>query len=370
MPTENHNFAFANNPPIMTPPIDIPIELTTSSRLPEIDFSNLEFGKHTADHMLTVEYDNGVWQQPRIVPFGEIKLSPTSLVLHYAQTVFEGMKAFKMDDGKVSVFRMDKHYKRFLKSLERMCMPALPEDIFKEGIKALVKTDKAWIPNIEGGALYLRPFMIATEQRLGVKVSDKYLFMVVTSPVGPYYPKPLNMKIETEYVRAAEGGTGYAKCGGNYGASFLPTQLARQQGFDQVLWTDAKEHKYLDEAGTMNVMFVIDGVLTTPPLSTSILDGVTRDSILTLAPELGMTADERRITVEELETALSEGRVTEAFGAGTAAVVAPIQSISIRGNAYQLPEWNNDSFMVKVKNKLSDIRHGQEADAKGWNTVV
>lgn len=354
----------------MTPPIDIPVALTAESRLPQIDFNNLEFGKHTADHMLMAEYDNGEWKQPRIVPFGEISMSPTSLVLHYSQTVFEGMKAFKMQDGKVSIFRVDKHYNRFLKSLERMCMPAIPEDIFKEGIKKLVGIDKAWIPETEGGALYLRPFMIATEQRLGVKVSDKYLFMIVSSPVGPYYPKPLNMKIETEYVRAAEGGTGFAKCGGNYGASFLPTQLARQQGFDQVLWTDAKEHKYLDEAGTMNVMFVIDGILATPPLSSSILDGVTRDSILTLAPEMGMKTEQRRITVEELETALSEGRVTEAFGAGTAAVVAPIQSISIRGKEYQLPSWSDDSFMVKVKNKLSDIRHGSETDAKGWNTVV
>jgi branched-chain amino acid aminotransferase len=354
----------------MTPPIDIPVGLTPNSRLSQIDFNNLEFGKHTADHMLLAEYENGAWSKPRIVPFGEISLSPTSLVLHYAQTVFEGMKAFKMQDGGVSIFRVDKHYNRFLKSLERMCMPAIPEDIFKEGLKKLVSIDKAWIPDIEGGALYLRPFMIATEQRLGVKVSDKYLFMIVSSPVGPYYAKPLNMKIETEYVRAAEGGTGYAKCGGNYGASFLPTQMARQQGFDQVLWTDAKEHKYLDEAGTMNVMFVMDGVLATPPLSTSILDGVTRDSILTLAPEMGMKAEQRRITVEELETALSEGRVSEAFGAGTAAVVAPIQSISVNGKTYQLPSWNDNNFMIKVKNKLSDIRHGLVPDTKGWNTVI
>lgn len=354
----------------MTPPIEIPVNRVSQSRLSQIDFNNLDFGKYTADHMLVAEYDNGQWGAPKIVPFAEISLSPTSLVLHYAQTVFEGMKAFKMADGKVSIFRMQKHYQRFLKSLERMCMPAIPEDIFKEGIKQLVKTDAAWIPGTEGGALYLRPFMIATESRLGVKISDKYLFMVVTSPVGPYYAKPLNMKIETEYVRAAEGGTGFAKCGGNYGASFLPTQLARQQGFDQVLWTDAKEHKYLDEAGTMNVMFVIDGKLTTPPLSTSILDGVTRDSILTLAPEMGIAAEQRRITVEELETALQQGRVTEAFGAGTAAVVAPIQTISIRGNSYQLPAWSNDSFMVRVKKQLNDIRVGTAPDAKQWNTVV
>jgi len=354
----------------MTPPIDIPVGITPNSRLNEIDFDNLEFGKHTADHMLLAEYANGTWGQPRIVPFGEISLSPTSLVLHYAQTVFEGMKAFKMNDGRVSIFRVDKHYNRFLKSLERMCMPAIPEDIFKEGLKKLVSIDKEWIPSTEGGALYLRPFMIATEQRLGVKVSDRYLFMIVSSPVGPYYAKPLNMKIETEYVRAAEGGTGYAKCGGNYGASFLPTQMARQQGFDQVLWTDAKEHKYLDEAGTMNVMFVMDGILATPPLSTSILDGVTRDSILALAAEMGMKAEQRRITVEELETALGEGRVSEAFGAGTAAVVAPIQSISVNGKNYQLPGWSDDNFMIKVKNKLSNIRHGLEPDTKTWNTVL
>ncbi len=354
----------------MTPPIEIPVSRIPTSRLEQIDFNNLEFGKHTADHMLIVEYDKGEWGAPQIIPFGEISLSPTSLVLHYAQTVFEGMKAFKMADGGVSIFRIEKHYQRFLKSLERMCMPAIPEDIFKEGIKQLVKTDTAWIPSTEGGALYLRPFMIATEQRLGVKISDKYLFMVVTSPVGPYYAKPLNMKIEIEYVRAAEGGTGYAKCGGNYGASFLPTQLARQQGYDQVLWTDAKEHKYLDEAGTMNVMFVIDGILATPPLSTSILDGVTRDSILTLASELGIVAEQRRITVDELETALSAGRVTEAFGAGTAAVVAPIENISIRGKEYPLPKWNADSFMMRVKKQLSDIRTGAVADAKSWNTIV
>lgn len=354
----------------MTPPIEIPVSRVSQSRLAQTDFNNLDFGKYTADHMLVVEYDKGVWSKPKIVPFGDISLSPISLVLHYAQTVFEGMKAFKMEDGGVSIFRMDKHYRRFLKSLERMCMPAVPEDIFKEGLKQLVKTDAAWIPGSEGGALYLRPFMIATEARLGVKISEKYLFMVVTSPVGPYYAKPLNMKIETEYVRAAEGGTGYAKCGGNYGASFLPTQLARQEGFDQVLWTDAKEHKYLDEAGTMNVMFVIDGKLTTPPLNSSILDGVTRDSILTLAPELGIEAEQRRITVEELETALQTGRVTEAFGAGTAAVVAPIQHISIRGKSYELPAWNEDSFMVRVKKQLSDIRLGTAPDTRNWNTIL
>lgn len=354
----------------MTPPIQIPVNRTAQSRLSQIDFNNLEFGKYTADHMLVAEYDNGVWGAPRIVPFGDISISPVSLVLHYAQTVFEGMKAFKMNDGQISIFRMEKHYRRFLKSLERMCMPAVSEELFKEGIKQLVQTDAAWVPATEGGALYLRPFMFATEGRLGVKVSDKYLFMIVSGPVGPYYAKPLNMKIETEYVRAAEGGTGYAKCGGNYGASFLPTQLARQQGFDQVLWTDAKEHKYLDEAGTMNVMFVIDGKLATPPLSTSILDGVTRDSILTLAPELGIEAEQRRITVEELETALQQGRVSEAFGAGTAAVVAPIQSISIRGNSYQLPAWHQDSFMMRAKQQLSNIRLGATADTKGWNTVI
>lgn len=343
---------------------------TYTSRLPSVDFNKLGFGDILSDHMFVAEYNKGEWTSAKIVPYGDLSLNPAMLALHYGQSVFEGMKAFKNTKGELSIFRAQKHYQRFLKSLDRMCMAPVPEHLFIGGMEQLIKLDEAWVPTIEGGSLYIRPFAFATESRLGVKISDKYLFIILTSPVGPYYSKPVRVKVEDHFVRAAEGGAGYAKCSGNYGGAYYPTKLANEQGFDQVLWTDAKEHKYIDESGTMNVMFVIDGKLVTPKLTTAVLDGVTRDSILTLAKEMSVTVEERKFSVAELETAFKNKTITEAFGAGTAAVVAPIASINIHGTDYSLPEVTANSFQLRVKKKLTDIRLGIEPDTHQWNHII
>lgn len=348
----------------------IPVERVKKSRIHETDFNNLEFGKYISDHMLIAAYRNGRWEDMKIVPFGEIPMTPAMLSLHYGQTVFEGLKAFQNANGDLSVFRMAKHSARLNKSLERMCMPAISEEMFSQGVHALLEVDRQWVPTSEGASLYIRPVVFATESRFGVKISDEYLFVIMTSPVGPYFSKPLRLKIEDTYVRAAEGGAGYAKCAGNYGAAFYPTQLAREQGFDQVLWTDAREHKYIDEAGVMNVMFVINGKLVTPKLSTSILDGVTRDSILQLAPRMDMKTEARRVSVEEVIKAIEDGSLTEAFGAGTAAVVSPIATITVKGVDYHLPEPTPDSFQQRVKGKLTGIRMGTEPDTFSWNYII
>lgn len=348
----------------------IAIQPTTQSRIGEVNFESLEFGRYTSDHMLMAQYSSGHWHDAAIVPFGPLMMSPAMLALHYGQSVFEGMKAFRRADGRVAIFRIEKHYQRFLRTLDRMCMPALSESLFREGLCQLVGLDHEWVPKSDGAALYIRPFMFASEGRFGVKVADEYLFITFTGPVGPYYAQPLRVKVETHFSRAAKGGTGYAKCAGNYGGAFYPTQKAREEGYDQVLWTDPIHHQTIEESGTMNLMFVIDGKVVTPPTSDSILDGVTRDSILTLAPELGYEVEQRPVSIEELASALSNGRLQEAFGAGTAAVVSPIKTIGIEGRDFELPTWDESSFMMKVKAKLRNIRMGLEEDTHGWITVV
>ncbi len=354
----------------MTTTETIAVEKVKHSRLAETDFNNLEFGKYISDHMLVVEYDNGKWGEPAIKPFGDMMLSPAMLSLHYGQSVFEGMKAFKNKDGDICIYRPDKHAKRLNKSLARMCMPEIDNEFFIQWLHAIVEFDQAWIPTTEGASLYLRPFVFACEPKIGVKIADQYKFIMLTSPCAAYFSKPTRLKVEDTFVRAAEGGTGFAKCAGNYGGAFYPTQLARQQGFDQVLWTDAKEHKYIDEAGVMNVMFVINGKLITPKLTTALLDGVTRDSILTLAPGLDMEVEERKVSVAEIEEAFKQGTITEAFGAGTAAVVSPIATINIHGIDYHLPTADASSFQQRVKNRLNNIRLGIEPDVHGWNYLI
>ena len=249
-------------------------------------------------------------------------------------------------------------------------MPEIPEELFIQSLHAIVEADQDWIPTAEGSSLYLRPVVFAYEPRLGVKIADHYKFFVLASPAAAYFSKPTRLKVEETFVRAAEGGTGYAKCAGNYGGAFYPTQLARQEGFDQVLWTDAKEHKYIDEAGVMNVMFVIDGKLITPKLTSALLDGVTRDSILKLAPGLGMTVEQRKVSVAEIEEAFKKGTITEAFGAGTAAVVSPIATINIHGVDYHLPPASEGSFQQRAKAKLNSIRLGHEPDPFDWNYII
>jgi branched-chain amino acid aminotransferase len=346
-----------------------PTEKTKQSRIGEVDFQNLEFGKIISDHMIVSDYRDGKWETPKIMPFGDLRMSPAMLSLHYGQSIFEGMKAFRMNDGKINVFRLEKHYERFVRSLDRMCMAAPPKEIFTEGIMKLVDLDSEWVPQ-PPGALYIRPFVYATESRFGVKVSEQYRFVIFTGPVPELYAHPIKLKVETEFVRAARGGTGFAKCGGNYGAAFLPTQKARQQGYDQVLWTNSGEHRFIEESGMMNAMFVIDDVLVTPPLSDSILDGITRESILILANELGCKWEERPVAVAELEKAFQNNTITEAFGAGTAAVVAPVKTIHINGIDYNLPPYGPSNIMNRIKNKLERIRSGAEKDVFGWNYIV
>lgn len=347
----------------------IDIQRTTHSRLRETDFNNLEFGKYISDHMALADW-KGQWSDLSIVPFGELRMTPAILSLHYGQAIFEGMKAFRMKDGNINIFRVQKHHDRMNKSLERMCMPAIPYEMFLQSLQALIEVDKDWVPSSDGASLYIRPLVFASESRLGVKVSDEYKYVVLTSPVGPYYNKPFRLKVEDHYTRTAEGGPGFAKCAGNYGGAFYPTQIAKKEGFDQVLWTDHKEHKYIDEVGMMNVMFVLNGKLVTPKLSTAILDGVTRDSILTLAKSEGIPVEERRISVDELEEGFKKKTLTEAFGAGTAAVVAPISIIHIHQTDYQLPAVAPDSIQLRMKKRLLDIRTGAAPDPFGWNSVV
>lgn len=349
---------------------DIKVKKTSHSKVHEVNFNELEFGKYVADHMLVCDYANGEWNQPMIVPFANLSLNPATLALHYGQTVFEGMKAFRMQDGKVNIFRIERHYDRFVRSLDRMCMAAPPKEVFIEGLMRLVELDRAWVPGQPGAALYLRPFVYASEAKFGVKISEQFRFIIFTGPVPELYAKPIKVKVETTYVRAAKGGTGFAKCGGNYGGAYYPTRLAREQGYEQVLWTDAKENKFIEESGMMNAMFVINDTLVTPPLSDSILDGITRDSLLTIAADLGYKVEERPVPVVELEEAFRNKTITEAFGAGTAAVVAPIQTIHIGGIDYHLPQYGPDSLLNRIKLKLGRIRTGADEDVYGWNCIV
>ncbi|MCX6319661.1 MAG: branched-chain amino acid aminotransferase [Bacteroidetes bacterium] len=355
---------------------EIAVRKAAHSKIKEVNFDELEFGKYVSDHMLVCDYsvtapmaDNG-WDQPMVVPFSNLSLSPAALALHYGQTVFEGMKAFRMQDGRINIFRMERHYERFARSLQRMCMAIPPREIFVDGLVKLIEVDQAWVPDGSDAALYLRPFMYASEAKFGIKIADEYRFVIFTGPVNELFSRPLRVKVETEYVRAAKGGTGAAKCGGNYGGALFPTRLAREMGYDQVLWTDAKENRFIEESGSMNVMFVINDTIITPPLSDSILDGVTRDTLLVLAEEMGYAVAERPVSVEELEEAFEKKTITEAFGAGTAAVVAPIQMIGINGNDYTLPAYGKQSLHETLKRKLHAIRTGREEDKYGWNYIV
>ena len=349
--------------------MEYPILITSHQDRSVTDTKSIPFGKVPTEHMFIAEYKDGKWGNAQITPFHDLKLSPLALCLHYGQTVFEGMKAFVMEDGRINIFRMDKHYDRFCKSLHRMCMPEVPKELFTEAMHQLVQIDASWVPDEPDGSLYIRPFMIASEGRIGVKVADEYLFMIVCSPAFQYYASPLKVKVETTYVRAADGGTGEAKCGGNYGGAFYPTQLARQEGFDQVIWTDSKHHEYIEESGTMNLMFYIDNILLTPALSGTILDGVTRSSLLAIAREKGITVEERQVSTKELVAAFEAGKRVEAFGAGTAAVIAPIESISIENKVYDCYT-AEDAMMYVLKADLYNIRTGIAPDIHNWNYVL
>jgi branched-chain amino acid aminotransferase len=314
-----------------TDTLDIKITKTSQPRLAQTDFSKLVFGHTFTDHMLVADYADGEWKNFQIVPYGEIGLSPAISSLHYGQAFFEGMKAYRQQDGQVSVFRPDKNAARFNKSAQRLCMPELPEDLFTQSIAALVDVERDWIPTAENHSLYIRPFMFATDPYLGVVPSSTYKFMVLTCPVGPYFTKPLRVKFETQFTRAAEGGFGYAKAAGNYAGAMLPNRRAMEEGFDQLIWTDAKEHLYAEEMGAANIMFLIDGKLITPSTRDTILDGVTRDTVIALTKSWGIPVEERRVSIAEIVDAAKSGKLTDAFGAGTAATIAPVGSINYNG---------------------------------------
>ncbi|RVU24599.1 branched-chain amino acid aminotransferase [Sandaracinomonas limnophila] len=346
--------------------MQIDINKISNSRIAEVDFNQLGFGKVFADHMLVAEYADGKWQKATIQPYGPLSFQPAMMSLHYGQAIFEGMKAYRSDAGDILVFRPEENWKRFNKSAARMCMPEVPEDIFLGGLKELLKLDKNWVPSQDGCSLYIRPFMFATDEYVGVTPSSTYKFIIFNCPVGSYYAKPLRVKIETEYIRAAKGGVGFAKNAGNYGGSLFPTQLANKEGYDQIIWTDAATHTYVEEAGTMNLMFIIDGALVTAPTGDTILDGVTRKSVLQVAKDWGMDVQERLLSVEELVKGIESGKVQEAFGAGTAAVIAPIQTIGYNGKDYDLPERKPDGFSAKVYQEINDIRLGKKTDTRNW----
>ena len=342
------------------------IKLTNNSGLDQLDWDNLPFGKVFSDHMFSMRYENGEWQQPKILPFQDIKMSPATSVLHYGQSCFEGMKANRNKEGEILLFRPYDNARRFNASAERMCMPTIPEDVFVNQIKQLLDVDREWIPMRNDYSLYIRPFLFATDPYVGVKPSDTYEFIIFTCPVGAYYQNSVPVKIETEFTRAADGGTGFAKAAGNYAAALYPTKLAEKDGFQQLIWTDAKEHKYIEEAGTMNVMFVINDTVLTPKSSDTILDGITRKSVVDIARDWGFNVEERKIAVSEIIEAFEKGTIKEAFGAGTAATIAPIKSISFEGVNYELPEQNADSFSSKVLSYIDSYKRGEVVDKFNW----
>ena len=351
--------------------MNIKITRTTEPRVETVDWVNLPFGKIFSDHMLVMEFEDGVWQQPEIVPFGDLNLHPATSALHYGQSIFEGMKANKMQNGDISIFRPDMNAHRFAESCVRMCMPVVPESLFLECVRQLVEVDKDWIPNDPEYSLYIRPFIFATDPFLGIKASDNYKFVVFTCPVGVYYTEPINVKIEEHYTRASTGGVGRAKTAGNYAASLYPMTIGRSEGYHQLLWTDGKTHEYIEESGTMNVMFVINNVLITPSEDDdTILRGVTKRSVVEIAHKWGMKVEERKITVKEIVDAVKSGTLQDAFGAGTAATIAPIVKIGFRDEVLELPALETRDFSIKVFKYMNELKHGVIADDFGWNFIV
>lgn len=348
-----------------------PVQKIAKSKLSNIDFDNLKFGRDFSDHMLLVEYDNESWGTPKILPYQPLEFSPAASVFHYGQAIFEGLKAHKNEDGEIFIFRADENLKRLNASATRMCMPHIPENIFLDGLKQLVELDKDWIPVGSGMSLYLRPFMIADDPFLGVKPSGSYKFMIITSPSASYYSGAVKVKIETNYSRAAVGGIGSAKAAGNYAASLLPAKEAQEEGYDQLIWTDAKNHEYLEESGTMNLMIVKGNTLITPPLEgKTILPGITRKSILQLAKEWGYEVLEQRISVTELINGIEDNSIGELFGVGTAATIAPISLVGHHEKELELSDFTKWKFSTKVKQYLEDLKTGKVADTHNWIEIL
>ncbi|MEO6732064.1 MAG: branched-chain amino acid aminotransferase [Ferruginibacter sp.] len=350
----------------MTAVGDFNITKTDRSKLNDISLQNVPFGKHFTDHMLVVDYENGKWNTPCIVPYQPLQLAPSLAALHYGQAIFEGIKAYKDADGNPQIFRPFDNFRRFNISAERMQMPVVPEDIFMEGMRLLIDIDRDWIPDLENHALYIRPFMFSSDEAIGVKPSDKYKFLIILSPTGPYYATPMRIYVEEKYVRAVEGGYGYAKAAGNYGGALLASAEANKKGYDQVLWMDAFEHKYVQECGTMNVFFIIDNIAITPGLEAgTILEGVTRDSTIVLLKEMGYKVEERDLGIDEILSAYKAGTVNEIFGTGTAATISLIKELRYKDFVMKF-DVNKWTIAPEVKRRMDAIKYGQEPDVYGW----
>jgi branched-chain amino acid aminotransferase len=345
---------------------DINITKIERSKLNDINLENIPFGKHFTDHMFEVDFEGGEWKSAQIRPYQPISISPSLAALHYGQSIFEGIKAYKTADGEAHIFRPHDNFTRFNISAERMQMPQVPEDIFMEGMKMLTQIDKAWIPSQADHSLYIRPFMFSTDEMIGVKPSEHYKFMIILSPTGPYYNTPMRIYVEEKFVRAVPGGVGYAKAAGNYGAAMHATAIAKNNGYDQVLWTDAFEHKYVQECGTMNVFFIIGNKAITPDLGAgTILAGVTRDSVMTILKEKGISVEERLLSIDEIIDAHKSGELLEVFGTGTAATISLIKELRYKD---YVMKFDVDTWEIShgVKERLNQIRYGLAPDRYSW----
>ncbi len=351
---------------------DTKIQVTPveTSKLNEINLENLAFGKYFSDYMLEADYENGVWTNVEIKPYQPLLMSPATAALHYGQAIFEGIKAYKDQQGNTRIFRPYDNFLRFNISAQRMQMPEVPEYIFMDGLRQLIALDSNWVPQMTDHSLYIRPFMYSNDPLLGVRPSDTYKFLIILSPTGPYYTAPMRLYVEDKYVRAVPGGVGYAKAAGNYGAAMYATDQAKQKGYDQVLWTDAFEHKYIQECGAMNVFFIIGNTAVTPDLGQgTILAGITRNSVMTMLTDMGLTVEERAISIDELIAEYEAGNLKECFGTGTAATITLIKELGYRDMAIK---FDVDSLKIAatIKKQLSDIREGNATDKHGWMLPV
>jgi len=346
------------------------IEKATTSKIHDVNFNDLEFGKTFTDHMFICDYVDGQWQQPKIMPYQPMTMDPSARVFHYGQAVFEGMKAYKDTNGNVFLFRPDQNFERINKSCARLAMPEFPENYFFEGLQTLIDLDSDWVQEGLGNSLYIRPFAIAIDPAIAAAPSESYRFMIICSPAKAYYKGTVKVLIAEEFSRSANGGVGYAKAAGNYAAQFYPTNLAQQKGYQQVIWTDADTHTYLEEAGTMNVFFRINDTLITAPISDRILDGVTRKSLIQLAEDNNIPCEVRQIKVAELVEASKNGTLQEIFGAGTAAVISPIEGFEYKNTYYELPAIGDHSYSSILKTKMMDIQHNLDEDKNGWRVAV
>ncbi len=347
---------------------------TTIGQKPRAQDSDLGFGKYTTDHMFLMDYTHGKgWHDARIEPYGDLRLDPTAMVLHYNQEVFEGLKAYHFPDGGIGLFRPEKNIERMNASARRMVMPELNPDLFLRAMKELILLDRAWIPKSEGTSLYIRPTMIATERALGVRPSKEYLFFIILGPVGAYYPEgfnPTRIYVSDKYVRAARGGVGEAKTSGNYGATLYVLQEAAKKGYTQVLWLDAIERKYVEEVGTSNIFFFINDELVTPPLGGTILPGVTRDSVLQLAKHWGLNVSERPISIDEVVDGCQSGSLKEMFATGTAAMISPIGVICYKGEDFQVGDGDTGELSKRLYDELTGIQYGRKEDPFGWRVRI